>query len=755
MPRAEDDLNQATAASAIPAALTSFLGRARDLDGVDAALRRGRLLTVTGPGGVGKTRLAVEVARRQTARRLDGVWIVDLAAGSQTPAVATETARVLGLGTPSGTTAVDALRRFLAERDPLVLLDNCEHVIDECAALAAALLESCPEVRVLATSREPLGVEGETVWRLDPLAPEDARRLFVERARQRRPEFLPDEEEEWTIGRLCERLDRLPLAIELAAARMSAMSPAEILAGVEAHLDTLGAVRRRSPAHHRSVRATVEWSHQLLDPAEQEAFRNLAVFVGGFDASAALSVNPKMSLEALARLVDKSVVAVVAGFGGKTRYRLLETVREYAQELLAAAGEMEAARERHFRHFLSLGDEARDGWPSTRAQQLVEELGPDYANVRAALEWAAVADPCAGMRLLSGMLDLFLMLGQADGRRLAELVLGRCPSRDRYRVDVQISAGALAWWTGDAEGARRTLADGRRLARELGERELEGWGRIFEGLVDLFGGAVERARQQFEEAQRVHRELGVRSGEARSTSAIGLTYMLENHNRRAKDLVDAGLTIAVEAGDRFAQGQSHTYLGMIAQSAGDERAATLHYRAAVDCLRPHRDATLLPMTLVGQAGVLLRRDPAAAVRVTAAASSLRARIGGQFPPLVQARVNQVRSVAEAALGTEVDRCWKEGIHLNVDDAVALAFGGARPRPVSADGLSDREREVAELVAQGLSNKEVAARLHISVRTVESHIRHMLTKLGLANRTQLANWLGQRSGSQASKARSSW
>jgi predicted ATPase len=200
VPRAEDDLGQSTpAVPAIPAALTSLVGRARDLDGVDEALRRCRLLTVTGPGGVGKTRLAIEVARRQTARRLDGVRLVDLAAGSDTPEVATETARVLGLRTPSGTTAVDGLRRFLAERDLLVvldncehvILDNCEHVIDECAALAAAFLRSCPRVRVLATSREPLGVEGETVWRLDPLAPDDARRLFVERARQRRLEFLP------------------------------------------------------------------------------------------------------------------------------------------------------------------------------------------------------------------------------------------------------------------------------------------------------------------------------------------------------------------------------------------------------------------------------------------------------------------------------------------------------------------------------------------------------------------------------------
>ena len=298
------------------------------------------------------------MARRQASRRPDGVWLVDLAAGPRTLDVATETARVLGLQAPGGTAAVDALRRYLTEQDALVVLDNCEHVINECAEVAGTLLRSCPHVRVLTTSREPLGVDGETVWRLEPLASQDARRLFVERARQRKPDFLPDEETEVTIGTLCEHLDRLPLAIELAAARTSAMSPREILDGVAAHLDELSAVRRQSPAHHRSVRAAVEWSHQLLDYAEQEAFRHLAVFVGGFDAEAARAVAPGLSLGVLARLVDKSVVTVVAGSRGRTRYRMLETVREFAHELLVATGELDVARQRHFRHFLSLGDDS-------------------------------------------------------------------------------------------------------------------------------------------------------------------------------------------------------------------------------------------------------------------------------------------------------------------------------------------------------------------------------------------------------------
>ena len=360
-----------------------------------------RLVTLTGPAGVGKTRTAIELGRRQARRRADGVWLVDLASVGAIEDVAAEAARVLDIRGAARDATTDAVRRYLADRDVLLLLDNCEHVLDACAELGMTLLGACPNLRILATSREPLDITGEAVWRLEPLQPEHAYRLFLERARERNPELVPDEDSEAAIFNICARVDHLPLGIELAAARVSIMSPDEIITSLDAHLGELGWARRPTPAHHRSVRAAVEWSYTLLDPVEQAAFRSLAVFVGGFDADAACAVAPGMSLEVLARLVDKSLVAVVPARHHRTRYRLLDTMRAYAVEQLASANEMAAAQARHLRYFSTIGIPVEYGFMSARVVSLLEQWAADYGNVRAALEWAAASEPCVAMRLLA------------------------------------------------------------------------------------------------------------------------------------------------------------------------------------------------------------------------------------------------------------------------------------------------------------------------------------------------------------------
>jgi len=282
-------------------------------------------------------------------------------------------------------------------------------------------------------------------------------------------------------------------------------------------------------------------------------------------------------------------------------------------------------------------------------------------------------------------------------------------------------------------------ADAAQLSEQLGEEALQGWAHFFIGLIKGLSGEIEAARVHLEASRAAHRSLGIGVGWARATAVLGVTFLVEGDAVRARRLVEEALAVDVIEGDDWGLGHCHIYLGIIAESEHAARAATDHFQEAADRLRRFRGGPLLPAALIGQAGVLVAVDAPRAVRVIAAACAIRDRAGATFTPFFEERTERIRRAAEAAAGEAAQPAWADGSRLGVDDAIAIAFGGSRPPSASTDGVSMRELEVARLVADGLTNKQIAARLHLSVRTVESHVRSALMKAGLANRTQLATW----------------
>ena len=351
----------------LPSSVSSFVGRAHELAEVAELLAAHRLVTLTGPGGCGKTRLALETAADAAADRSGGVWLVELSGLADPDLLADSLLRAVDVGEAPGVAALDRVAEYLRDRRALILFDTCEHLIDAAAVVAERLLAGCPHLAVLATSREPLGVGGETTWRVPPLCLDDAVGLFVERARQSRPNFSLDAANTETVAGVCRRLDGIPLAIELAAARVRALSVERILAGLGDRFRLLAGGSRTALPRQQTLQASMEWSHDLLSAREQVALRRLSVFAGSFDLDATEAVIAGGDiaevevLDLLVALVTKSLVQADEDAGGEVRYRLLDTIRHFGRDRLVDAGEIDEVRDRHLGWLLALARSAAPG----------------------------------------------------------------------------------------------------------------------------------------------------------------------------------------------------------------------------------------------------------------------------------------------------------------------------------------------------------------------------------------------------------
>jgi len=592
----------------LPLERTSFIGRDRERLEVKRLLAMTRLLTLTGAGGCGKTRLALEVARDLVGAYPDGVWLVDLAPLTEAELVPQAVAQALGVREQPGRPLVQTLKDTARSRKMLLVVDNCEHLVEAVVGLVDSLLDSCPGLRVLATSRETLNSAGEVTWVVPSLTVPYSRqeaytpgeleayesvRLFLERARQRDPSFVLTSPNGHTVAQVCRRLDGIPLAIELAAGRMGVLSAEQLASRLEDFLKLLTGGPTADP-RHRTLRATLEWSHELLSEPERMLFRRLSVFTGGWVLEAAEEVCSGEGieqgdvLEVLSELVDKSLVVAGAGEQGVPRFRMLEPVRHYGQERLQESGTAEWVRERHAQYYLALAQEAEPELEGADQILWMDRLETEHDNLRAALSWALEGGEAELGLQLAGALRLF-WVGRShysEGRRWYEEGLKRGHSTSQQvRANALFGAGFFTVSLGDLELARECLEDGLVLYRQIGDRRGAANCARFLGWISFELGDWERAKALFEEALPLARESGSIRDTCNALSMLAYMAACRGDVKRAQALGEESLAIAREAGDTTSVAFASQYLAVTAMLSGDyERAQTL-FEATLEMTR--------------------------------------------------------------------------------------------------------------------------------------------------------------------------
>jgi non-specific serine/threonine protein kinase len=820
----------------LPTSLSSFIGRKQEIAEVKRLLSEYRLLTLTGPGGCGKTRLALRVAEELRSPYRDGVWLVEFASLADGELVPQALAAVLGVREQAGQSLSESLASYLRARDSLLLLDNCEHLVEACARLAATLLAACPGVRLLATSREPLGVPGEGVWVVPPLSlpaaqpwrgPADAQaslalyeqseaiQLFVARARAAKPSFeLTVVNSSW-VAEICRRMDGIPLAIELAAARAHAYSARQIAEHLDDRFQLLTSRLRTVPQRHQTLEATLDWSHDLLSVQEQEAFRRLSVFASGWTLEAAQAICADDALGAtevmdvLSNLVDKSLV-VAESFLDSRRYHYLETIRQYAHRKLAAAGEVEATQMRHAAYFLRWAEESAPHLYGTGQSEWLARFDAEHDNLRAALDWSLAAGGAEqeGLRLAAACWKYWRVRGYySEGRERLLALLGRESAEGRTgpRAWALLRASNLAYVQSDFPAVRPLAEEALAIFRELGQEVSEGAGLALDILAELATevGDYDTADRLFEEALAIFQEIKNEFGTAEMHMQLGWSAMRAGDYERAEVLLNQSLPAIRRLDDRHPLGLNLSGLGelairqrqlaranefleesLVVRREIDERwgiAASLgslgwvallqrdfdrmrdYLRQSLEirqslgdqggiawCLEKLAEAVILQAKILPPAQN--RRMLLRAARLFGAAAALRGPIYSVIDPADQPEYERALEALREALGQEAfDDAWREGARLSLQQAIdaalspvvspdkAAAPAGSEVARVKYGGLSPRERETAMWIAQGKSNREIAAAMTVGEKTVETYVTRILNKLGFDSRVQIATW----------------
>jgi non-specific serine/threonine protein kinase len=750
--------------------LTEFIGRRAELTLVREALGGARLVTLTGPGGIGKTRLALEAASAARRAFRDGVWLAELG-GLRDPALLVpEVARSLGLSDQSPRWAVAALADYLEPRCLLLVVDQCEHLADACAVMADALLRACPGLHIIATSRHVLGVAGEVTVAVPPmtipadrppaepeeLARYEAVRLFTGRAAAVLPGFTLDAGNGAAVAEVCRRLDGIPLAIELGAVRLRSLSPAQILSRLDSRFPLLSGGGPADQPHHRTLQAALEWSYELLTDAEQAMWRRVSVFAGSFDLDAAEAVCAvgRVATGEIADLVDalvaKSILSRSTG-PGKARYRLLDTIGEFGLSKLRGRGNERRLRVRHRDWYAALAAR-REAFGPGRAEWLAA-LDTDHENLRAALEFSLSApqEVAAGAELACDLWRYWETHGHlTEGRRILAALLERLDESAEVRPRAMWMAGYLAMCQADLPAARTLLEAALSAANRAGDVLAVAHASTYLGYVLYFTGEADQGHALTETALRLHREIGDPIGVAMSLLFDGLIHLCSGEPQEAADRFGECVRLAESSGPLWSLTHAQWGLAVAAWLLGDQAGAKTLACAGLRSARASDDPIGVAQCLDALAWIAASGQQAArALTLLGAADAIRAAIPASLPPAIIGHHDAALGAARAALPeSPATAAFAKGSAMSQAEAIAFALGESSqsaPRPdgtqaaTSPPQLTRREQDVVILVARGMSNSQIAAALVISARTVETHVQHIMDKLGVSTRAQIAAW----------------
>ncbi|WP_280345486.1 protein kinase domain-containing protein [Nocardia abscessus] len=783
--------SSADSAGNLPLELTSFVGRRTELSEVKSSLVASRLVTLTGIGGVGKTRLALRAASHARREFPDGVWLVELADVFDPALLVDVVAATLGMRDVAASPLI--LAQFLRSRRTLLVLDNCEQVVESVAKLVETLLRTCPRMRVLTTSREPLDIAGEAVLRVSPLTVPDPEReltlggiprydavtLFADRAAAAVPGFELDEDNKAAVTRICAELDGLPLAIELAAARMRTMSPEQILARLTDRYSLLTRGSRTAPTRQQTLRWCIDWSYGLCAPAEQRLWARLSVFAGSFELDAAeqicgadssggseLDAVEHSLLDVLSSLVDKSIVMREVSHS-VVRFWMLETVRDYGREKLRESGEDTDLRRRHRAWYQQLALDAETGWISPRQPDWIVRLEREQPNLREALEsylsenTRAAAE--AGLRIAAALHEFWSFRGlYGEGRLWIDRVLAHpCAQSIPERISALRAACEVAAPQGNFQAAAAFLEEGRALAAHTSDPAIQGQLAYAAGVVALARGEAVEASSSLERAVEM---LGSNQAGELYVSALAIlawSYELRGEVARASEHYRRVLAITEAQGELLYRSTALRGLGVAAWQRGERDRAQQLLEEALRVNRRPNSPVLAAFGLEALAWTVAERGDAERAAVLMGTAQGNWLVGGSVRAVLRSMSRfheQCERRTRRTLGARgFGAAFRQGQGMGMDAAVAYALGEQLPGKAPAAGksakLTKRERQVAELVARGLSNKQIAAELVISQRTAQGHVEHILTKLGFTSRAQIAAWIVKETEQESSRLRS--